>query len=237
MLRLAAETARAERTAAAGFRSAHAADREAHGGRPSLPVHEEEADDFAQRARSRAAGVVRAVHGLEHGGVPDPDEGPLSELRPGAPGDDSVRILFTAGPDGSATLHEAGADEADWDRWYVTALPRARRERTSPETSAAYTEQGFLAAFFSGLEAEVAAAADELSDRRGARALHAVRRAAGVSRSDVALRMNVAAEEVAALERDGLGAADLGSLTAYAEALGGRIEVTAEFGGRKVALR
>ena len=49
--------------------------------------------------------------------------------------------------------------------------------------------------------------------------------------------MGVGHERVLAIERAEPDATDLGTLASYVEALGGRLEVTADLGGEQVPLR
>ena len=49
--------------------------------------------------------------------------------------------------------------------------------------------------------------------------------------------MNVRQERVSAIERAEPGATEIRTLAAYVEALGGRLEIIADFGGDRVVLR
>jgi hypothetical protein len=49
--------------------------------------------------------------------------------------------------------------------------------------------------------------------------------------------MGVPQDQVAAIERADPGTTDLRTLVAYVEALGGRLELTAEFGADRIVLR
>jgi hypothetical protein len=49
--------------------------------------------------------------------------------------------------------------------------------------------------------------------------------------------MGVRQERVSAIERAQPGATEVRTLAAYIEALGGRLQITAEFGGENVPLR
>jgi predicted XRE-type DNA-binding protein len=57
--------------------------------------------------------------------------------------------------------------------------------------------------------------------------LAAVRKQLGLRQADVAERMHVRQERISAIERGELGAATLNTLTAYVQALGGRLVVVA----------
>jgi hypothetical protein len=234
-----AQTALAMRTAARGQRLADEAELAAHGAADPDRPDGGAADAWAHAARARAKLVVRASSGPDRETTDgEPGEGTLMELRPGAPSDTSVRILFIAEPDGTAALREVGVDEPDWDRWYAATLPRARWEwsDTTVRPLAVFDELTFLACFFPGEESEVAAAADELSRESSGRALSRVRHGAGVSRGELAASMNAQPDDVTAVE-EGPAQAELDKLIAYVEALGGHIEITADFAGERIPLR
>ena len=59
----------------------------------------------------------------------------------------------------------------------------------------------------------------------------------GLTQIELAERMGVPAEQVAAIERAEPGATDVRTLAGYVEALGGRLEIIAEFAGDRVVLR
>jgi len=56
-------------------------------------------------------------------------------------------------------------------------------------------------------------------------------------RAQVAERMNLPQERVSAIERAGPGGTEVATLTGYVEALGGRLQIVAEFGGERVVFR
>jgi hypothetical protein len=49
--------------------------------------------------------------------------------------------------------------------------------------------------------------------------------------------MGIAQDQVAAIERAAPGTTDVRTLVSYVEALGGHLELTADFGGDRVVLR
>ena len=49
--------------------------------------------------------------------------------------------------------------------------------------------------------------------------------------------MEVPVGRVTEIERAGLAAASVGELTRYIEAVGGRLEITTDFGGDRIVLR
>ena len=91
--------------------------------------------------------------------------------------------------------------------------------------------------FFPGQAAEVDDGAAALAARNRARTLAEQRTWLGLTQTEVAQRMGVRQDQVAAIERAAPGTTDLRTLTAYVAALGGRLELTAEFGGDRVVLR
>jgi predicted XRE-type DNA-binding protein len=57
-----------------------------------------------------------------------------------------------------------------------------------------------------------------------------IRKGRGMTQTDVAAEMHVTQRRVAAVERGQLDRTELGTVVAYVEALGGRVEVVADFG-------
>ena len=91
--------------------------------------------------------------------------------------------------------------------------------------------------FFPGQADEVDAGASALVTRNRARTLAEQRTRLGLTQTEVAERMGIGPDQLAAIERAEPGTTDVRTLVAYAEALGGRLEITAEFGGDRVVLR
>ena len=69
-----------------------------------------------------------------------------------------------------------------------------------------------------------------------ARTLAKQRAQLGLTQAQVAERMGVRQERVSAIERAQPGATEVRTMIAYIEALGGRLEIIAEFGGERVLL-
>jgi phage shock protein A len=169
----------------------------------------------------------------------------LLELRPGAPGDSEVRLIFAIEPPGTALLIAVleGRDTArDQYRAAVTlsgAVLLEARAGQAPEASArGYDDTRSLAEeFFPGHAAEVDDGAAALAARNRARTLAEQRIRLGLTQTEVAERMGLQPDQVAAIERPDPGTTDIRTLTAYVTALGGRLELTAEFGGDRVVLR
>jgi len=83
------------------------------------------------------------------------------------------------------------------------------------------------------------AVADELarlqSEQRAYR-LREIREAMGLTQQQLATRMDLTQPTISALESGDLERSELATLMAYVEALGGTIEVIAQFGDRRLLL-
>lgn len=66
--------------------------------------------------------------------------------------------------------------------------------------------------------------------------LREIREEQGVTQKELAERMELTQPTISALESGDLDRSGLATITAYVEALGGTIEVTATFGNRKLVL-
>jgi DNA-binding XRE family transcriptional regulator len=169
----------------------------------------------------------------------------LLELRPGAPGDSGIRILFAVEPPGAALLiavlegREAVQDHHREAVVLSADVLRQARVGQAPEAAArAYDDtRSFLEEFFPGSADEVDAGAAALVARIRARTLAEQRIRLGLTQTEVAQRMGVRQERVSAIERAQPGATEVRTLAAYVEALGGRLQITAEFSGESVLLR
>ncbi len=169
----------------------------------------------------------------------------LLELRPGAPGDGEIRLIFGFEPPGTALLIAVlEGREAARDQYREAVLLSAdvlleARAGQVPEVRAlGYDDPRALAEeFFPGQVAEVEAGAAALAARNRARTLTEERTRLGLTQTEVADRMGVPAEQVAAIERADVGATDVRTLVSYVEALGGHLHLTADFGGDHVVLR
>jgi hypothetical protein len=169
----------------------------------------------------------------------------LLELRPGAPGDSDIRILFAVEPPGTALLiavlqgREAIRDQYREAVMLSGGVLRQARAGQAPEAAArAYDDtRSFLDEFFPGHADDVDAAAAALVAKIRARTLAEQRIRLGLTQAEVAQRMGVRQERVSAIERAQPGATEVRTLAAYVEALGGRLRITAEFSGENVPLR
>jgi len=177
----------------------------------------------------------------ELGRQPLPDG--LLELRPGAPGQADIRLIFGLEPPGTALLIAVlEGREAARDQYRDAVLLSAdvlleARAGQAPEASArAYDARSLAEDFFPGQAAEVDAGAAALAARNRAHTLAGERTRLGLTQTEVAHRMGVPQDQVAAIERADPGTTDVRTLAAYIEALGGRLELIAEFGGDRIIL-
>ena len=190
---------------------------------------------------------------------PGRSEADLLELRPGSPADEGIRILFAVEPAPADTvlLLAAVVRPGNWWTWYDEALQQAGsllfarsmvvqaeapgevpiRLLTETDTAfASYSKESFLDAFFPGRAEEMESGAARLVARNRMHPLSQVRRRSGLTETQLAERMQVAPETVAAIERAEPGATEVGTLAAYVEALGGRLDVVADLGGERFVL-
>ena len=208
-------------------------------------------------AAAEAAGRLRDVTAQirqELGRQPLPDG--LLELRPATPATPGtpttpatpppdIRLIFGLEPPGTALMIAVlEGREAARDQYRDAVLLSAdvlleARAGQAPEASArAYDDTRSLAEeFFPGQAAEVEDGAAALADRNRARTLAEERTRLGLSQTEVAQRMGVPQDQVAAIERADSGTIDVRTLISYIEALGGRLNLTADFGGDRVTLR
>jgi len=100
-----------------------------------------------------------------------------------------------------------------------------------------YTRDEFLGEFFPGTEdkAAIATGMEQLRAEQRAWRLAEMRRRLGTTQADVAARMGVTQGRVSAIEHARPGATELRTLAAYVEALGGRLEIIADFGDERLA--
>ncbi|TDD85933.1 PspA/IM30 family protein [Actinomadura rubrisoli] len=193
-------------------------------------------DEVIAAARSAAESLRDGAKELERealaaGGTPPgrpENSADLHELRLAALTGQDVRLLFVITPPNTVVLLAAG-DRSQW------------RGPTPPSEdealSAAYSKQSFLDAFFPDDAPEMTAGAARLIARNRVWPLTKLRRRSGLTRAQVAGHMNVQEERVAAVEHAEPGATDIPALAAYVRALGGRLEVVADFGTERVVLK
>jgi len=100
-----------------------------------------------------------------------------------------------------------------------------------------YTRDEFLDEFFpdSGDRAAISAGMERLRAEQRAYRLAEMRRRLGFSQAQVAARMGVTQGRVSAIENARPGATELRTIASYVEALGGRLEIIADFGDQRLA--
>jgi ribosome-binding protein aMBF1 (putative translation factor) len=117
-------------------------------------------------------------------------------------------------------------------------LLEARAGQAAEASARGYDDtRSFVEEFYPGRAAEVDAGASALLARNRARTLAEQRTRLGLTQTELADRMGIEQDQVAAIERAEPGTTDVRTLAAYVKALGGRLELTAEFGGDRVVLR
>ena len=85
-------------------------------------------------------------------------------------------------------------------------------------------------------EDRVAAHEDRMLAETRALRLREVREQQGLTQVELAERMHVTQPSVSALERGDLDKAGLATIKAYVEALGGKVEMVADFGDHRVVI-
>ena len=99
------------------------------------------------------------------------------------------------------------------------------------------TREEFFGEFFPdpGDKAAIAAGIEQLHAEHRAWRLAEMRRRLDITQAEVAGRMGVTRGRVSAIEHAKPGATELRTLATYVEALGGRLEIIADFGGERLA--
>jgi len=100
-----------------------------------------------------------------------------------------------------------------------------------------YTRDEFLTEFHPDPadKADIAAGMEQLRAEQRAFRLAEMRRRLGITQAQVAARMGITQGRVSAIEHAKPGTTELRTLAAYVEALGGRLEIIADFGDRRLA--
>lgn len=100
-----------------------------------------------------------------------------------------------------------------------------------------YTRDEFLAEFYPDPadKAAIAAGMEQLRAEQRAFRLAEMRRRLGITQAQVAARMGITQGRVSAIEHAKPGTTELRTLAAYVEALGGRLEIIADFGDQRLA--
>jgi DNA-binding XRE family transcriptional regulator len=85
-------------------------------------------------------------------------------------------------------------------------------------------------------EQRVAERAERLRAAQRAYRLREIRRSRGTNQEDLAKAMHVSQSRVSRIERGELDRAELATLRSYVEALGGRVEIIADFGDERLVV-
>ncbi len=118
----------------------------------------------------------------------------------------------------------------------------AQNQLAELESTLARLEDQRRAALAADRPEEAATVADQLGAAalvagNGARTLAEQRTRLGLTQAELAQRMGVRQERVSAIERAEPGASEVRTLASYVAALGGRLELVADFGAERVLLR
>ena len=85
-------------------------------------------------------------------------------------------------------------------------------------------------------EAAVTAHRERMRAEQRAYRLAEIRKGRGMTQAGVAAEMNVTQTRVSAVERGTLDRTELGTVIAYVKALGGRVEIVADFGDERLVV-
>jgi predicted XRE-type DNA-binding protein len=85
-------------------------------------------------------------------------------------------------------------------------------------------------------EAKVTAHRERMRAEQRAHRLAEIRKAQGLTQTDVAEAMHVSQRRVSAVERGDLTRTELGTVASYVQALGGRVEIVANFGDEHIVI-
>jgi DNA-binding XRE family transcriptional regulator len=111
------------------------------------------------------------------------------------------------------------------------------RPRSHPgEGPRRYDRASFAHEFFPGEAAALAGESAGLVARARPRGLAELRGRSGLTQAELARRLGVRQERVSAIERGELSAAEVRTLAAYVTALGGRLDIAADFGTDRLTL-
>jgi DNA-binding XRE family transcriptional regulator len=85
-------------------------------------------------------------------------------------------------------------------------------------------------------EAQVAEHRERMRAAQRAHRLAEIRKTHGLTQTDVAKAMHVSQRRVSAVERGDLTRTELGTVASYVEALGGRVQIVADFGDEHLVI-
>src|SRR5689334_21896418 len=119
----------------------------------------------------------------------------------------------------------------------LRGLPETRGHPMSSSEFRHYNRDEFLAEFYPDPDdkAAIAAGMEQLRAEQRAYRLAEMRRRLGITKAQVAARMGITQGRVSAIEHAKPGTTELRTLAAYVEALGGRLEIIADFGDQRLA--
>jgi DNA-binding XRE family transcriptional regulator len=99
-----------------------------------------------------------------------------------------------------------------------------------------YNQDEFIAEFYPDpADKEAIAGMEQLRAEQRAFRLAEMRRRLGITQAEVAARMGITQGRVSAIEHAKPGSTELRTLATYVEALGGRLEIIADFGDQRLA--
>ncbi|MGD0376420.1 MAG: helix-turn-helix domain-containing protein [Streptosporangiaceae bacterium] len=169
----------------------------------------------------------------------------LKELRPGSAGRSEIRVLFAFDATRSALLLLGGDKAGNWQRWYrqnirapsscTWSTPQSRRSSpclSAPPLDWEDLERELRAAGVSPEEIE-AGARQLLAQARGHQ-LAQTRKDLGLGQKQIAAAMGVSVARVSQIEHGEVTSFEV--IARYVEALGGRLDLVADFGDRTVRL-
>jgi DNA-binding XRE family transcriptional regulator len=96
-------------------------------------------------------------------------------------------------------------------------------------------QAGFFDAPPGSVHKDIAAGMEQLRAEQRAFRLAEMRRRLGITQAEVAARMGITQGRVSAIEHAKPSTTELCTLAAYVEALGGRLEIIADFGDQRLA--
>ena len=148
----------------------------------------------------------------------------------------AIGMLLEAGPELGRPLADR-VRHSRLGRAALRGLPETRGHLMSGSEFHHYTRDEFLAEFYPDPadKAAIVAGMEQLRAEQRAVRLAEMRRRLGITQTQVAARMGITQGRVSAIEHAKPGTTELRTLAAYVEALGGRLEIIADFGDQRLA--
>ena len=170
----------------------------------------------------------------------------LKELRPGSAARSEIRVLFEFDPTRFALLLLGGDKAGNWQRWYKQNIPIAERLYLDYTTEAEELpvmpkrtprdwedlERELHTAGVS--REEIDAGARRLLAQARGHQLAETRKQVGLGQKQIATAMGVSVARVSQIEHGEVTSFEV--IARYVEALGGRLDLVADFGDRTVRL-